>query len=121
MGLAGCAHHHAAWLLECWGTTVWDRQNGRAVKIVVGRRRRRRHSRRIYDAQTVAALTKLWRHFGLWMSDDTCTTASFGKARSNMAAHTCPVNLDRNRNPSASGTVAYVADERARPAAWLAS
>ena len=64
MGLTGCTRHHAAWLLRCWGTTVWDRQDGRPVKIVVGQRRRRRHNRRIYDAQTVAALTKLWRHFG---------------------------------------------------------
>ena len=32
---------------------------GGAVKIVVGQRRRRRHTRRVYDAQTVAALTKL--------------------------------------------------------------
>ena len=64
MGLTGCTRHHAAWLLRCWGTTVWDRHDGRLVKIVVGRRRRRQHTRRIYDAQTVAALSKLWRHFG---------------------------------------------------------
>ena len=64
MGLTGCTRHHAAWLLRCWGTTVWDRQDGRLVKILVGQRRRRRHTRRVYDAQTVAAVTKLWRHFG---------------------------------------------------------
>ena len=34
------------------------------VKIVVGRRRSRQRTARIYDQQTVAALTKLWRHFG---------------------------------------------------------
>ena len=50
MGLSGCTRHHAAWLLRCWGTTVWDRHDGRAVKIVVGQRRRRRHTRRFYDA-----------------------------------------------------------------------
>ena len=64
MGLTACTRHHAAWRLRCWGTTVWDRHDGRLVKIVVGQRRRRRHTRRVYDRQTVAALTKLWRHFG---------------------------------------------------------
>ena len=43
MGLTGCTRHHAAWLLRCWGTTVWDRHDGQLVKIVVGQRRRRRH------------------------------------------------------------------------------
>ena len=28
MGLTGCTRHHAAWLRRCWGTTVWDRQDG---------------------------------------------------------------------------------------------
>ena len=42
MGLSGCTRHHAAWLLRCWGTTVWDRHDGQPVKIVVGQRRRRR-------------------------------------------------------------------------------
>ena len=41
MELVGCTRHHAAWTLRCWGITA-----------------------RIYDQQTVAALTKLWRHFG---------------------------------------------------------
>ena len=62
--LTGCTRHHAAWLLRCWGTTVWDRRAGRPVKIVVGQRRSRQRTPRVYDQQTVAALTKLWRHFG---------------------------------------------------------
>ena len=64
MELTGCTRHHAAWLLRCWGTTVWDRRAGRPVKIVVGQRRSRQRTPRVYDQQTVAALTKLWRHFG---------------------------------------------------------
>ena len=51
------------WLLRCWGTTVWDRRAGRPVKIVVGQRRSRRRTARVYDHQAVAALTKLWHHF----------------------------------------------------------
>ena len=64
MELTGCTRHHAAWLLRCWGTTVWDRRAGRPVKIVVGQRRSRQRTPRVYDEQTVAALTKLWRYFG---------------------------------------------------------
>ena len=64
MGLTGCARHHVGWLVACWGTRVWDRHDGQLVKIVVGQRGRWRHTRRVYEVQTVAALTKLWRHFG---------------------------------------------------------
>ncbi len=64
MGLSGCTRHHAAWLLRCWGTTFCDRHDGQLVKIVVGQHGRRRQTHRVYDAQTVAALRKLWRHFG---------------------------------------------------------
>ena len=64
MELVGCTRHHAAWTLRCWGITVWEQHAGRPVKIVVGRRRSRQRTARIYDQQTVAALTKLWRHFG---------------------------------------------------------
>ena len=31
---------------------------------MVGQRRSRRRTARVYDQQTVAALSKLWRHFG---------------------------------------------------------
>ena len=64
MEMAGCTRHHAAWTLRCWGITVWEQRAGRPVKIVVGQRRSRQRTARIYDQQTVAALTKLWRHFG---------------------------------------------------------
>ena len=64
MELVGCTRHHAAWTLRCWGITVWEQRAGRPVKIVVGQRRSRQRTARIYDQQTVAALTKLWRHFG---------------------------------------------------------
>ena len=59
MELVGCTRHHAAWTLRCWGITVWEQHAGRPVKIVVGRRRSRQRTARIYDQQTVAALTKL--------------------------------------------------------------
>ena len=62
--LTGCTRHHAAWLLRCWGTSVWDQRAGRPVKIVVGQRRARRRTPRVYDQEVVAALIKLWRHFG---------------------------------------------------------
>ena len=62
--LTGCTRNHAAWLLRCWGTTVWDQRAGRSVKIIVGQRRSRQRTPRVYNQQTVAALTKLWRHFG---------------------------------------------------------
>ena len=48
MGLTGCTRHHAAWLLRCWGTTVWDRHDGQLVKIVVGQRRRRQLPNRFF-------------------------------------------------------------------------
>ena len=64
MALTGCTRHHAAWLLRCWGTSVWDQRGGRPVKIVVGQRRARRRTPRVYDQEVVAALIKLWRHFG---------------------------------------------------------
>ena len=41
-----------------------DRRGGEPVKIVVGQRRARRRTARVYDQQTVVALSKLWRHFG---------------------------------------------------------
>ena len=28
MALTGCTRHHAAWLLRCWGTSVWDQRGG---------------------------------------------------------------------------------------------
>ena len=62
--LTGCTRHHAAWLLRCWGTTVWDQRGGRPVKIVVGQRRARRRTPRVYDQEVVAAVIKLWHHFG---------------------------------------------------------
>ena len=64
MDLTGCTRHHAAWLLRCWGTSVWDQRGGRPVKIVVGQRRARRRTARVYDQEVVAALIKLWHHFG---------------------------------------------------------
>ena len=62
--LTKCSRHYAAWLLRCWGTTVWTRHQGRPVKIVVGQRRARRRTPRVYDQEVVAALIKLWHHFG---------------------------------------------------------
>ena len=62
--LHGCTRHHAGWLLRMWGKTVFDRRDGELVKIVVGQRRRRRQSRRLYDEQVLAALTKVWYLFG---------------------------------------------------------
>ena len=64
MELTGCTRHHAAWLLRCWGTSVWDQRGGRPVKIVVGQRRARRRTPRVYDQEVIAALIKLWHHFG---------------------------------------------------------
>ena len=64
VALTGRNRSYLSWLLRCWGTTVVERRDGELVRIVVGQRRRRRHARRVYDPQTVAALTKLWRHFG---------------------------------------------------------
>ena len=54
--LTKCSRHYAAWLLRCWGTTVWTRHQGRPVKIVVGQRRARRRTPRVYDQEVVAAL-----------------------------------------------------------------
>ena len=47
-----------------WGKTVFERRDGELVKIVVGQRRARRSSRRVYDEQVRAALTKVWYLFG---------------------------------------------------------
>ena len=49
--LTGHTRNHASWLLRCWGRTVYSFQGGRAVKIVVGTRRPRRHSPRCYDQE----------------------------------------------------------------------
>ena len=62
--LHGCTRHHAGWLLRMWGKTVFERRDGELVKIVVGQRRPRRQSRRIYDEQVLAALRKIWYLFG---------------------------------------------------------
>ncbi len=62
--LHGCTRQHAGWLLRMWGKTVFERRDGELVKIVVGQRRRRRQSRRIYDEQVLAALRKIWYLFG---------------------------------------------------------
>ena len=56
--------NHAGWLLRMWGKTVFERRDGELVKIVVGQRRPRRQSRRIYDEQVLAALRKIWYPFG---------------------------------------------------------
>ena len=50
MELTGCTRHHAAWLLRC--------------KIVVGQRRAQRRTPQVYDQEVIAALIKLWHHFG---------------------------------------------------------
>ena len=62
--LHGCTRHHAGWLLRMWGKTVFERRDGELIKIVVGQRRPRRRSRRVYDEQVRAALTKVWYLFG---------------------------------------------------------
>lgn len=62
--LHGCTRHHAGWVLRMWGKTVFERRDGELVKIVVGQRRPRRQSRRIYDDQVLAALRKIWYLFG---------------------------------------------------------
>ena len=62
--LHGCTRHHAGWVLRMWGKTVFERRDGELVKIVVGQRRPRRRSRRVYDQQVRAALTKIWYLFG---------------------------------------------------------
>ena len=54
--LTACMRNHASWLVRSWGQTVWDYRDGQLVKIVIGRRRRRRRTARIYDQQTKAAL-----------------------------------------------------------------
>ena len=48
--LTGCTRHLAAWLPCC--------------KIVVGQRRARRRTPRVYDQEVIAARIKLWHHFG---------------------------------------------------------
>ena len=62
--LHGCTRHHARWLLRMWGKAVFERRDGELVKVVVGQRRRRRRSHRVYDEQVVAALRKVWYLFG---------------------------------------------------------
>ncbi len=62
--LHGSTRHHAGWVLRMWGKTVFERRDGELVKIVVGQRRPRRQSRRIYDDQVLAALRKIWYLFG---------------------------------------------------------
>lgn len=64
--LNGWTRHHAAWVLRCWGRTVYIWQGGRLVKIVVGRPRGRRPRRRYYDAAVYAALKQVWQWYG-WM------------------------------------------------------
>ena len=46
------------------GQTVFERRDGELVKIVLGQRRQRRQSRRIYNGQVFAALRKIWYLFG---------------------------------------------------------
>ena len=62
--LMGCTRHHAGWLLRMWGKTVFERRNGVLVKYVVGRRRPRRSTPRIYDQQVARALKQIWYLFG---------------------------------------------------------
>ena len=62
--LHGCTRHHAGWLLRMWGKTVFERRGGELVKIVVGQRRRRRRTLRLYDEQVVTALKQVWYLFG---------------------------------------------------------
>ena len=57
--LTGHTRNHASWLLCCWGRTVYSYQGGRAVKIVVGTRRPRRHSPRCYDQEVYRAEASL--------------------------------------------------------------
>ena len=54
---------HAGWLLRMWGKMVFERRDGELVRLVVGQRRPRRRSPRLYDQQVVAALTKVWYLF----------------------------------------------------------
>ncbi len=61
--LHGSTRHHAGWVLRMWGKTVFERRDGELVKIVVGQRRPRRQSRRIYDDQVLAALRKIWCNY----------------------------------------------------------
>ena len=62
--LTGHTRNHASWLLRCWGRTVYSYQGGRAVKIVVGTRRPRRHSPRYYNQEVYRALKQVWELFG---------------------------------------------------------
>ena len=66
MQLNGWSRHHAAWVLRCWGRTVFIWRGGRLVKIVVGRPPTRRTRRRYYDAAVYAALKQIWQWYG-WM------------------------------------------------------
>ena len=62
--LTGHTRNHASWLLRGWGRTVYSYQGGRAVKIVVGTRRPRRHNPRCYDQEVYRALKQVWELFG---------------------------------------------------------
>ena len=64
VALTGRNRSYLSWLLRCWGTTVFERRDGELVRIVVGQRRPRRQSRRIYDEQVLCALRKIWYLFG---------------------------------------------------------
>ena len=66
MQLNGWTRHHAAWVLRCWGRTVFIWRGGRLIKIVVGRPPARRTRRRYYDAAVYAALKQIWQWYG-WM------------------------------------------------------
>ena len=60
VALTGRNRSYLSWLLRCWGTTVFECRDGEVVRIVVGHRQKRRRSRRVYDEQVLAALTKVW-------------------------------------------------------------
>ena len=59
-----CTRNHASWLLRSWGKTVFSHQGGELVKIVVGQRRARRTSPRVYDQQVYEALERIWYLYG---------------------------------------------------------
>ena len=62
--LTGRTRNYSSWLLRNWGTEIYDWRDGDLVKIVVGRRRRRRQATPFYDRETRAALKKVWMQFG---------------------------------------------------------
>ena len=55
---------YLSWLLRSWETTVYDMRDGELVEVVVGRRRRRRKTARIYGKPTQTALRRIWYQFG---------------------------------------------------------